>query len=494
MSAHSPSQLSPLDGSFLRLDTPQAHMHVGFHAVYSAPSDGAARPSIEALRERVARRLPGVPWCRWRLQDAPLGLSEPRWVEDPDFDLDAHVIGLTGPDTGVGQEAFEALRDSILSAPLDRSRPLWQVFLIPRLEDGRVGMVGKIHHSLVDGFAALQIVALVLDADEDEQVDPDPEATADVPELSRPTGPQGTVAWAADALLRTAADGLGVARQTAQAALRPRASVTGAIEEIGRVAQAVREDLLPPSPPSALNASIGARRTLVGYRAPRQQLREARSRGGTLNDVGLAVVTGALRELSLRRGEPPVAPLKTMIPVSMRKADQTEAGNKISFVYIGLPVHLDSPQERLDEVRAQTRRIKSTGRRFGTQTVFKAAGLLPAPLRSPVVKALGSQRVFNLTVSQSPAPRGPLHLMGCELEEPYSVVPISQGHALAIGMVRYNQELFFGCYADPDALPEARDLPGLLQAELRVLGGDPAEDRADEPSALENGRDPALVF
>jgi WS/DGAT/MGAT family acyltransferase len=270
--------------------------------------------------------------------------------------------------------------------------------------------------------------------------------------------------------------------------------VTGAIEEIGRVAQAVREDLLPPSPPSALNASIGARRTLVGYRAPRQQLREARSRGGTLNDVGLAVVTGALRELSLRRGEPPVAPLKTMIPVSMRKADQTEAGNKISFVYIGLPVHLDSPQERLDEVRAQTRRIKSTGRRFGTQTVFKAAGLLPAPLRSPVVKALGSQRVFNLTVSQSPAPRGPLHLMGCELEEPYSVVPISQGHALAIGMVRYNQELFFGCYADPDALPEARDLPGLLQAELRVLGGDSAEDRAAEPSALENGREPALVF
>ena len=126
-------------------------------------------------------------------------------------------------------------------------------------------------------------------------------------------------------------------------------------------------------------------------------------------------------------------------------------------------MHLDSPQQRLDEVRAQTRRMKSTGRRFGTQTVFRAAGLLPAPVRTPVVRALASTRVFNLTVSQSPAPRGPLYLMGCELEEPYSVVPIAQGHALAIGMVRYKQELFFGCYADPDAIPEVRELPELLE-------------------------------
>jgi WS/DGAT/MGAT family acyltransferase len=286
-----------------------------------------------------------------------------------------------------------------------------------------------------------------------------------------------------------------VARGAARAALRPRASLGGAIEDVGRVAQAVREDLLPAAPPSPLNVPIGARRTLASYRAPRTQLRDARSRGGTLNDVGLAVVTGALRELSLRHGEPPVAPLKTMIPVSMRRANETESGNRISMVYIALPVHLDSPQGRLDVVRAQTRRIKSTGRRFGTQNVFRAAGLLPALVRTPVVKALASPRVFNLTVSQSPAPRGPLYLMGCELQEPYSVVPIAQGHALAIGMVRYNQELFFGCYADPDAIPEIHELPGLLEAELRVLSGTPSDDgaKAEDPPPT-NGRDPALAF
>ena len=490
MSAESPSQLSPLDGSFLRLDSPQAHMHVGFSAVFSAPGDDALRPTVEALRERVARRLHGVPWCRWRLQAAPLGLSEPRWVEDSTFDLDAHVIGLTEPDARVGLEAFEALRDSTLSAPLDRTRPLWQVALIPRLADGRVGMVGKIHHSLVDGFAALQLVALVLDADAD---DSDAEAPPAAPEPWQPAG-QGPLGWALGGLVRTAGEGVGVARGAARAVVQPRTSVRGAIQEIGHVAQAVREDFLPASPPSALNVPIGARRTLASYRAPRTHLREARSHGGTLNDIGLAVVTGALRELSLRHGDPPLAPLKTMIPVSMRDAGDTQSGNRISMVYIGLPVHLDSPRQRLDEVRAQTRRIKSTGRPYGTQTVFRAAGLLPAPVRSPVVKALASPRVFNLTVSQSPAPRGPLHLMGCELEEPYSVVPIAQGHALAIGMVRYNRQLFFGCYADPDAIPEIDELPALLEAELRALGGQ-AEDRggAEEEPARDDGREPALV-
>src|SRR3954452_1328823 len=150
-------RLSPLDGSFLRLESPQSHMHVGFSAVFAAPS-GRPRPSVEALRERAAGRLHEVPWCRWRLDPAPLGLSEPRWIDDVQFDLTAHIVALTEPDDRVSFASFEALRSTVLSAPLDRSRPLWQIFVVPRLEDGRVGMVGKIHHALVDGLAALEIV------------------------------------------------------------------------------------------------------------------------------------------------------------------------------------------------------------------------------------------------------------------------------------------------------------------------------------------------
>src|SRR3954454_21967711 len=157
-------RLSPLDGSFLRLESPHSHMHVGFSAVFAAPS-GRARPSVEALRERAAGRLHEVPWCRWRLDPAPLGLSEPRWVDDVRFDLTAHIVALTPPDDRVSYASFEALRSTVLSAPLDRARPLWQIFLVPQLEDGRVGMIGKIHHALVDGLAALQIVSLILDAE-----------------------------------------------------------------------------------------------------------------------------------------------------------------------------------------------------------------------------------------------------------------------------------------------------------------------------------------
>src|SRR6266567_4698902 len=155
-------RLSSLDGSFLRLDSPRAHMHVGWSAIFAAPTEHE-RPTLLALRERVAARLDDTPWCRWRLQNARLGLSEPSWVQDRDFDLAAHVVAFSEPEEAASYEAFAALRDRLLSEPLDRSRPLWQMVLVPRLEDGRIGLIGKVHHALVDGIAALQIVGLIVD-------------------------------------------------------------------------------------------------------------------------------------------------------------------------------------------------------------------------------------------------------------------------------------------------------------------------------------------
>jgi diacylglycerol O-acyltransferase / wax synthase len=455
-------RLSAVDGSFLRLESPQSHMHVGFSAVFAAPTD-QPRPSIEALRERAAGRLHEVPWCRWRLDDAPLGLSEPRWIDDADFDLAAHIVELTPGDDKVSYATFEALRSAVLSAPLDRSRPLWQIFLIPHLEDERVGMVGKIHHALVDGLAALQIVSLILDSE--------PDVVSQPAASWQPRGRPGPLGWALDAVKQTLDDGVGALRAGAHVVTHPESTVSGALRSARRLIGAVAEDVLPPAPQSSLNATIGARRTLVGYHARRDELRRARRAGGTLNDVGLAAVAGALRTLVLRNGEPPPAePLKAMVPVSMRRLGDGAAGNQIAMVFIPLPVHLGSPRARLEWVREQTALLKHTDRPVGTQTLYQAAGLLPTPLRSPVARAMATSRQFNLTVSQSPAPRGSLYLLGCELEEVYSVVPIAQGHALAIGMVRYRQELFFGCYADPDALPEVRELPGLIEAEVRALG------------------------
>ncbi|HWC25386.1 MAG TPA: wax ester/triacylglycerol synthase family O-acyltransferase [Solirubrobacteraceae bacterium] len=468
-SAQSIRRLSALDGSFLRLETQQSHMHVGWSAVFAAPGDDRPRPTIEALRERAAGRLHEVPWCRWKLDSAPLGLSEPRWIDDANFDLGAHIVQLTGPEDPVSAETFEALRATVLSAPLDRSRPLWQVFLVPRLQDGRVGMIGKIHHALVDGIAALQITSLVVDSE--------PDVPARPPARWRPAGLPGPAGWALDAARTAVSDGIGALRAGTEAVTHPRSSVSAAARSARRLATAIVEDVLPAAPSSQLNERIGSRRTLVGYHAPRALLRAARGRGGTLNDVGLTAVAGALRTLALRAGQPPDEPLKAMVPVSMRRRGEEGAGNQMAMVYLPLPIHLPTSAQRLEWVREQTARLKHTDRPEATQTFVESLGLVPPPLRTPVARALATPRQFNLTVSQSPAPRGSIYLLGCELEEVYSVVPIAQGHSLAIGMVRYRNELFFGCYADPDALPEVRELPRLLEAELEELAAAAAAHR-----------------
>jgi WS/DGAT/MGAT family acyltransferase len=484
MSAHGEhgQRLSALDASFLRLDSPHAHMHVGWTAVFDAPG-GDQRPTVTALRERVASRLHEVPFCRWRLQDAPLGLAEPRWVDDPDFDVAAHVLPLAAPDDRVSQDRFAALRDEVLSEPLDRSRPLWQMFFVPCLEDGRFAIVGKVHHALVDGVAALQVAALVVDREPDDA----PRAR----EPWRPEPPPSALGWTREAVADTAGEGFKALRAAATAAIRPKATIRAALHGVRGAALAAREDILPRAPASPLNERLGDRRSLVGYHAPRASLRAARATsGGTLNDVGLAVVAGALRALALQRGEAPVAPLKAMVPVSMRGVNEMGVGNQIAMPYIRLPVHLPTAKERLEWVSAQTRRLKYSERPAGMQTLYRGAAMLPAPLRTPVVRTMASPSMFNLTVSQSPGPRGALHLFGSELQEVYSVVPIAEGHALAIGMVRYRAELFFGCYADPDAFPSVHELPALLEAELSALGGPPPTHAHAAPSAEARPRKP----
>ena len=381
-----------------------------------------------------------------------------------EFDLAAHIVALTPPDDRVSDASFEALRSTVLSAPLDRSRPLWQIFLVPQLEDGRVGMVGKIHHALVDGLAALQIVSLILD--------PEPDVASQPPVPWQPRGRPGRVGWALDAVTRTFADGVGALRAGATAATHPPATVADAVRGAGRVLGAAAEEVLSPAPPSALNGPIGARRTLVGYHAGRDELRAARRVGGTLNDVGLAAVAGAVRALLQHGGErPPPEPLKAMVPVSMRRFGDTS--------------------RRQPDLHDHDRAARSPGLRH------RAAGLGARADQAPQSTPTGpsartsstrrraccrrrcdrrrprrwQHRGSSTSPSHSRPPReGRSTSSGARLEEVYSVVPIAQGHALAIGMVRYRQELFFGCYADPDALPEVHQLPALIEAELQELG------------------------
>lgn len=456
-----PTRLTSLDGSFLRVETPNAHMHVAWSGLFEPPA-GRPRPAVEALRRKVATRLGRIPRFRQRLAFPPMRLSEPSWVDDAGFDIAAHVVALGEPDIPMTLERFAEFTDAILSEPLDRARPLWQVDLVPRLEDGRAGLIFKMHHALVDGKSAVELALLLFD------LEPDP---APEPEESwRPEPAPSGARLAFGALVSNAVEPLRAARGVARVAGgRGGGGLTGTLR---RTALAFEQDLLRSAPPSYLNAPIGPRRTLVCHRARMADLIEAKRRGGaTLNDVCLAAVAGAMRELALVRGVQP-EPLRAMVPVSVRAdAEQRDLGNRISFAFVELPVSVRSRPERLRLVHQATSAFKASGRAAGTETLLGAIGLLPDPVKSRAARIASSARVFNLTVSNIPGPRFPLYMLGAELSEAYPVVPLGAEHALSIGMFSYRDHMFFGIYADPETLPEADAIPAVLDAEILALSG-----------------------
>jgi diacylglycerol O-acyltransferase / wax synthase len=452
-------RLSAIDASFLQLESASAHMHVAWSAILAAPDDPAG-PSVEALRDRVNARLGWVPRCRQRLLSSPLGLSEPRWVDDEQFDIAHHVVQLGAADDPLSYASFAAIRDTLLSTPLDRARPLWQIALIPRLDDGHSAVIGRVHHAMADGAAALQVAMLMLDVDDTPDAAPAPWQAAP---------PPSSLQRALDPLVHSAEVTSRAARDVARACEHPRTSARTALRDLGRMAQALTEDLLPSAPQSPLNRPLGPRRTLVQHRVPLQRLGAiTRGTASTRNDAGLAAVAGALRTLALEQ-DVPAEPLKALVPVNVRQAHEYGVlGNRVSMTSVWLPLHVTTPGARLEHVHEQTARFKRSERSEGAQTVISGLSLLPSALRAPVLRAVTPGR-FNLTISSVPGPRNALFIQGMQLEEIYPVIPMAEEQTLSIGMLAYNDHLHFGLYSDPDALPQAKRLAELIDDELRAL-------------------------
>jgi diacylglycerol O-acyltransferase len=460
MSDHSHCErLSAIDASFLQLEHAHAHMHVAWSSLLSAPETGTP-PTIQALRARALARLDWVPRCRQHLSPAPLGLGEPSWVDDPHFDIARHVIEIGDRDIPMSLEHLAALRDALLSEPLDRTRPLWQIALVPRLSDGRMAVIGRVHHAMADGVAALQVGMLVLDIDGAPETPPRPWRAAPA---------RSSLRRALDPLMHGAKVTSRAARDVARACEHPRTSAGAVLRDAGRAAQAIAEDLLPRAPGSQLNGALGPRRTLVQHRVPLTRLREiTRGNPATRNDAGLAAVAGALRALALERGAA-AEPLKALVPVNMRRASEMGTlGNRVSMTAVWLPLDAATPAERLELVRRQTERFKHSARPAGAQTVLSGFSLVPSPLRAPVLRAVTPGR-FNLTISSVPGPPGALYMHGSRLEEIYPVIPIAEQQALSIGILSYEEHLHFGLYSDPDALPHATRLAELIDDELVAL-------------------------
>lgn len=469
------SRLTPLDSSFLRVESPTAHMHIGWKGIFKPRTDG--RPvTIGELRHSIAGRLRHAHRFRQRLAFPPTGFGEPVWVDDERFSVEHHVVAMSQAHEVLPRARFDELADRCLSQPLERDRALWRIELAPVLGDGTVGMVMKVHHAMVDGKSALELALLLLDMEPEGALPGDDDGWS-------PAVAPGGARLALEAITDAGGESLRAVRSAARLAASPRSSVRIA-GTLRRAALAVSEDVLRPAPSSYVNVPIGPKRTLVHHTTPLGPLLTARTAvpGATLNDVALTVVAGALRELSMRADHIPEA-MKVMVPVSTRTADEAgEMGNRIAFVFVELPVHLHRPQERLEQIQRLTSRFKADERASGGEALLGALGMLPEILRDAAARLASSPRMYNLTVSNVPGPRFAVYLRGCELLEAAPVIPLPDRHALSIGIFSYRDQLTISGYADPTALPDIAALPAALATALAELDSLAADAAQSEPT------------
>src|SRR4051794_27892821 len=449
------ARLSALDASFLAVEKPTAHMHVGWASVFDAPT-GESRPTFAEVREHLGARLHRAPRYRQRLARVPLGLHEAAWVDDDDFQLDRHVLHSRATE-------LEDVVESVMSVPLERDRPLWEIWIADNLADGRLGLVAKVHHCMVDGIAAVELGTLLLDME--PSVNGVDGADTGWHPAPAPTPVELLVRGVRDRLSETATLArmpLGLLRSPRRILDLPGAGL--------RMAGSLATAALPLAPPSALNRSSSPLRALHSLHRPLADLKTIRKRtGATVNDVVLAVAAGGLREYFIARGDTPVD-LKAMVPVNVREAGaEGDLGNAISFMFVALPCTEPDPLRRLETIHETTRTQKITGASAEANRALQALAFAPPPVQHAVSQLVSGPRAFNLVVSNIPGPSMPLWLRGCLLQESYPVVPLAAEHALSIGITTIRDAACFGFYADRKVLPDAGELPVAVDAAIDEL-------------------------
>lgn len=450
-----PDRLSPLDVSFLYMEESTTAMHVGSVAIFQ---NGPRGFDHDQLVQLITERINFVPRFRQRVRWVPGHLANPVWVDDEAFDVSFHVRRSALPRPGTDEQLRELVA-RVMSRRLDRSRPLWEMYLIEGLSGDRFAILSKTHHAMVDGIAAVDIGQVILDTTEEprpsapvawaparEPSDIELVAGALVEAVRRPTG-----------MIDTARAGVADMRV---AATRVFGAATGLL--------AVARTAARPAPDSPLNAAIGEQRRFATCQVRLDDLKQIRARhGGTVNDVLLAVAAGALRAWLLGRGArvTPSSTVRAMVPVSIRGSEEPGAlGNRVASYLVDLPVGEGNPAVRLHQVSYAMREHKETGQAVGAQALVGIAGFAPPTLHSLGARVASglSRRLFNLVVTNVPGPQFPLYANGSRMLAAYPVVPLARGQALSIGITSYDGGVFFGLNADRDVMPDVEVLAGLL--------------------------------
>jgi WS/DGAT/MGAT family acyltransferase len=474
-----------MDSSFLRVESETAHMHVGWFSVVELPEGTPALDTAE-MAERIAGRLHLSPRFRQRVVRVPLAAGEPVWRDDPGFQLTNHVKVI--PEELDDGELRRAT-DAFFTRPLRRDRPLWEIVLVPRLTSGRAAILGKIHHAMADGVAAVELGMLLFDLT--------PDAALPAPAEWTPGRTEGPARLALGAVADTALEQFRATRKIVGLGRSPARTIRVA-DTLRRAAFSLAEDTLRRAPESYLNAEIGPGRTLVTQRFEVDRLLRLKERRQVkLNDIVLAASAGALRRFALDRGERPVD-LRAMVPVNVRTAatetaigsKATATGNKITFGFIEIPISSPRPAERLERVVAAMGALKATGRIEGSALLLAGLGLCPEPIKDRAARLAASPRLYNLTISNIAGPRVPVYAAGGRVTSIYPVIPIPDRHALSIGVMTYNGGAHFSCYADPSALPGVERLTVALEDAIAELEADSPRPRSPRPGTRRGDRHP----
>jgi WS/DGAT/MGAT family acyltransferase len=454
-----PSRLTALDASFLHLEDTGAHMHVAAVMTF----DGEP-PAYQELLDAIQDRLHLVPRYRQRLAFVPLGQGRPRWVDDPHFNAGYHIRHTALPAPG-GDEELKRLAARVFGQRLDRSKPLWEIWLVEGLEGGRFALLSKTHHALVDGVSGVDIVSVLFDTS------PEPSGTAPPAAawLARPLPSKSELL--AEALLeRTTVPGEAVrgARARPRAPRQAAGRLAGGLLGLGAMAWAG----LNPAPKTPLNVPIGPHRRYTWVDADLGRFKAIKSAlGGTVNDAVLTTVTLALGQWLRDRGEvTDGVVLKAMVPVSVRAEAQRGAlGNRVATMWAPLPVGIRDPADAFAEIHEAMRDLKESGQAVGAETLTQLADFAPPTIMSQAARLQSRQRFFNLVVTNVPGPQVELFLLGRPLLGLYPVVPLALNQALGIAIMSYNGRLGFGLLADFDALPDLDEIAGGIEAAIDDL-------------------------
>ncbi len=446
-------RLSALDASFLAFETQSAHMHIGTLAIFEGGPLEEKVP-YEELYERVidliSSRIHLVPRFRQKVSFAPLGIVPPEWVDDERFDIRYHVRRVALPSPGRETQLFN-LVGHIMSRPLDRRRPLWEMYLVEGLQSGRGAIVQKTHHALVDGISAVDIGTVMLDFS--------PNTSIGEPEPWTPKPGRSLAERVAEFTLERLRSPR-KALQTVASAIKAPSEIANAIHEratgIGSLMSSKGGLMAPPSP---INVPIGPHRKFIGVKLTLTDMKTIKNAlGGTVNDVILSVTTGGLRHFYEVRGEEldPETFLRALVPVSVRSSDEFLAlGNRVSAMMVALPLGVEDPVERHSLIREATKDLKESRQAVGAEFLVELSSWAPPTLHAMAARLMGRQRFFNLTVSNVPGPQVPLYVLGAKLVEAYPVVPIPENGALSVGVTSYNGGVYFGLNADAEALGDA---------------------------------------